>query len=324
MFSKKNKKLIQFIQHFDGINFKKENKSYSVIKSIQCDLFHYAKYFIEDFSINVDIFEGNRPLVNILIISVEKGCDWLSKYLIEEKKMNIFVANRMNGPNSNLLIDYLTHNNNDKESFNQSFFEYLIQKGLDINCCHFSYYNLLLLAYHDLHIVKLLIKNGLDIHSNVSKVSISSKCGISIETTNYLLNHFPSLNFQVEKAYKDFHPLILFLSPIRNLKININYLFGTPLKTLIRMIDRGIPMRNILLRGNVFINALDLLHSYNVLGLKEIYYLLKTKIIMKGLEFWHSPHTHITLPFTKENICDWKLLFISTLNHSPLVFQSNK
>ena len=280
-------------------------------KSIEMNFFHYAKRIIEVYSI--PIFENIQEANYIFAISVEKGCEWFVRYLVDEKKVNPNYSGKYLP-----LTQYLSQCAKKRNLFDENYFKYLLQIGLKIN------HPFLKVIYHNLSIVKALLTNpsGFDInHSSVKQVILDIGFqNENFEVTKYLLKNYVK---DINLSNLNIGTYISSI-PYRSQFYNNPISSYKEVKNICTAIDAGCSLVGI---GNTSLNAMDCIRTkskYYSSCIGTQLFIVEKKIIMKGLELWHSPHTHITLPFTKENICDWKLLFTSTLNHSPLVFQSNK
>ena len=198
-----------------------------------------------------------------------------------------------------------------KCNFNEEFFHYLISLGMNINCGL-----ILTILWPNLDMIKFVLDHGLDL-TRIEEKRVLLKNGLSnFDITKYILK-----NYKTDIQLSDFN--------IYNqlLKVINKEPFPGGIKLLFKLIDEGC---SLIMKDNYG-------NEFNALGLvRQIYYgdpimpikgtnlyLLEQKIIMKGLELWQSPHTNIILPFTNENLSQWKVVFISTLNRSPLIFHSS-
>ena len=303
---------------------------------------HFAKYLIEERKIplHTTINNPSSYYESILHTAARYSLTQLQffKYLIEEKKMDV---NEVKADGNSILSIVVANGD-----FNTA--RYLIDEiGMDVKLHDNDKCNLLFLATrhkNNLEFLRYLIEEKkMNYHqiyngNNLFLEATSQIATVTIELLNYLKDlgidiHFideqgrTSTSFYIWSA-NQFHILKYLVKLGVDLDARIyhretalvhilNYYKNAKLIRL--FVDNGCKLHNLNFANE---NALECVERER--KDQQFKSFFKSYLLLKGLEKCFVPHTHITLPFSHHNLSDWKSLFISTLNYSPLIYQKKK
>ena len=312
-----------------------------LLLSVICNHFDLIKYLIEDKKMDIQV--TNKRLFNALFLGIKenvnedileylynKNVNWKSPtylrpnlllYSIVNKKINFAKFMIENGKGKKFNLEKALEKSI-KMKLNE-FSIYLIRKGANIHSSNTKSKSpafIISVLYNNFEFAKYLVCS--EMVGNVNQYNL-----------NYFgrMKEWTILSLLAERNSPSAFAFVKYLIEEKDLSLHIAVNSHDDSTEGIRLDPLLLSIRRENWNITKYLIDRDYKIDLNVLVAfvrrsqnQQFKSFFESYLLLKGLEKCFVPHTHITLPFSHHNLSDWKSLFISTLNYSPLIYQKKK